>query len=99
MPNNKNSDYISNQNYDQDYILSKSDYHVNIIKKELSPYKNIKIPNQNYSISNDELVEWIKEELTPQEINEIIVMIRNAKSRSSSVKPLFQIIATGLVNK
>jgi len=77
--------------------LSRYEYHVNILRKELMQCRTIKIPYKNISISHHELADWIIEELTPQELNEIIVMVSNAKKRSSSVKPLFQIIATGLI--
>ncbi|MCM3217655.1 hypothetical protein [Niallia taxi] len=77
--------------------LSKYEYHMNILRKELMQCRTIKIPFQNISISHQELADWIIEELSPQELNEIIVMLSNAKKRSSSVKPLFQVIATGLI--
>ncbi|WP_445488047.1 hypothetical protein [Niallia sp. 03133] len=81
----------------QKSTLTKYDYHINIIRNELMKCRTIKIPFRNISISHQELADWIIEELSPHELNEIIIMLRNAKKRSSSVKPLFQILATGLI--
>ena len=60
-------------------------------------YHTIKIPNQNIEIKNQELEDWIIEKLSPEEIDEIIFLLENAKKRASSVKPIFQVIATSLL--
>lgn len=79
--------------------LTKHEYHMNIIRNELKQYRTIKLPYQNISIGHQELAEWIIEEISPKELDELIFMLRNAKKRSSSVKPLFQVIAAGLIKK
>ncbi|MFT8320598.1 MAG: hypothetical protein ABF649_06805 [Bacillus sp. (in: firmicutes)] len=79
--------------------LTKYEYHINIIRNELMKCRTIKIPFQSISINHEELADWIVEELSPNELDEIIHMVRNAKKRSSSVKPLFQVIAAGLIKK
>lgn len=54
---------------------------------------------ENYTISNEEFVEWSIELLTPQELHDVIMMIRYAKNRSTSVRPFLETIAVGIVNK
>lgn len=80
-------------------ILTKYDYHKNMLRNELQTVKSIKIPTQNYSISNTELVNWIIEVLPPKEIEELLNVIKVAKKRSKNIKPLLATIAIGLINR
>jgi len=75
--------------------ISRNDF----IHKELSQFQTISIPFMNVHIQNHELENWIAEELSPDEINEIILLLQKAKRRSSSIKPIFQVIAAGFLKK
>jgi len=89
-----------NKNLSKSSLIHKEkkyQYHINLIHNELMKYHTIKIPNQNIEIKNQELEDWIIEKLSPEEIDEIIFLLENAKKRASSVKPIFQVIATSLL--
>ena len=75
----------------------KYQHHINFILNELRNYRTIDIPNRTIIIKNQDLEDWIVEELSPEELDEIIVLLEQAKKRASSVKPIFQVIATSLL--
>lgn len=75
----------------------KYQHHINFIHSELRNYRTINIPNCSIVIENQELEDWIVEELSPEELDEFIVLLENAKKRASSLKPIFQVIATSLL--
>lgn len=72
-------------------------YHINMIHNELMKYHTINIPKQNIAIKNHDLEDWIVGKLSPEEIAEITFLLENAKKRASSLKAIFQVIATGLL--
>lgn len=80
-------------------ILTKSDYHKKLLRNELQTVKSIKIPTQNYSITNTDLANWIIEVLSPKEIEELLSVIKVAKKRSKNIKPLLATFAIGLINR
>lgn len=94
MKNSHSKQKVSSYTYNGLYS-----YDFQIIHKELIKYRTITIPNQNITISYRELEERMVETLSSKEIAEIIYLLENAKKRSSSLKPLFQVIAAGLFSK
>ena len=72
-------------------------YKFNQLKSELGRHKSIKVPNMNYSISGDELADWVLEVSSPQELDEIILMIQCARKRGSKIMSLLQTIAAALL--
>ncbi|KAB2336779.1 hypothetical protein F7731_10530 [Cytobacillus depressus] len=74
-----------------------SDYKINFLKHELRTYKSIKVPYIDYSISGDELADWLLEISSPQEVEEIILMIKYARKRGAAGKSILQTIAAALV--
>lgn len=74
-------------------------YHIEMIHNELMKYHTINIPNQNIAIKNHDLEDWIVGKLSPEEIAEIIYLLENAKKRASSLKAIFQVIATSLLKR
>ncbi|WP_235850443.1 hypothetical protein [Niallia circulans] len=75
----------------------KYQHHINFIHNELRKYRTIDIPNRTIVIKNQDLEDWIMEELSHEEVDDIIVLLEHAKKRASSVKPIFQVIATSLL--
>lgn len=69
----------------------------NILNSELSKYKHIKVPNINHSLSGPELASWLIDSASPQELEELILMVNQAKKRSSETKTIFQIAAAALI--
>lgn len=69
----------------------------NLLNSELSKYKNIKVPNINHSLSGTELASWLIDSASPQELEELILMVNQAKKRSSETKTIFQIAAAALI--
>jgi hypothetical protein len=83
----------------QDELVEmKYDYYKRLLRDELRTYKQIKVPTKNFSISNEEFVDWSIELLSPQELHEVIMMIRYAKNRGTNVRPFLETIAVGIVN-
>ncbi|URM33439.1 hypothetical protein LLY41_02885 [Cytobacillus firmus] len=68
-----------------------------ILNRELSAYKSIKVPNISYSISGTELASWLIDSASPKEIEELVQMVNQAKKRSSNTKAIFQIYAAALI--
>lgn len=77
-------------------ILTRYDYHKNMLRNEVKTVKSIKIPTLNYSITSTELSNWIIETLSPKELDELLSVIKIAKKRSGNIKSLLAIIAIGL---
>lgn len=73
------------------------EYKSSVLKKELGRYKSIKVPINNYSISGEELADWLLEISTPREINEMVLMIECVRKRGSKVRSLLQTIAAALL--
>lgn len=73
------------------------DYYLKVLKEEITQYKYIRVPILNISIQTEELFNWIAETLPPNEIREIVIMIRKAKERNSNIKPLLQTLALGML--
>ncbi len=65
---------------------------------ELKPFKRIKVPNIDYSISGEELADWLIDISTPAEIEQTLLMIQNAKKRGSDIKAILQTIAIALLH-
>ncbi|MBP2242001.1 uncharacterized protein (UPF0128 family) [Cytobacillus eiseniae] len=86
-------------NKEKNIILTKYDYHKNLLKNEIKTIKSIKIPTQDYSIKNIELVDWIIEEFTPKELESLLEEIKIVKKRTQNIKPFLSIIAVGLLHK
>ncbi|MEH7124277.1 hypothetical protein V7127_13720 [Bacillus sp. JJ1773] len=51
----------------------------------------------NYSISGDELADWLLEVSSPREVDEIVLMIQCARKRGSKIMSLLQTIAAALL--
>ena len=68
-----------------------------ILNSELSEYKIIKVPNINHSLSGTELASWLIDSASPQELEELVLMVNQAKRRSSDTKTIFQIAAAALI--
>ena len=68
------------------------------LMNEFKHYKRIKVPNIDYSISGEELADWLIDISTPTEIEETLRMIQNAKKRGSDVKSILQTIAIALLH-
>ncbi|WP_370223770.1 hypothetical protein [Cytobacillus sp.] len=68
-----------------------------ILNSELSKYKIIKVPNINHSLSGTELASWLIDSASPQELEELVLMVNQAKRRSSDTKTIFQIAAAALI--
>ncbi|KAF0819010.1 hypothetical protein KIS4809_2302 [Bacillus sp. ZZV12-4809] len=64
---------------------------------ELSKFKHIKVPNINHSVSGTELASWLIDSASPEEIEELIDMVNQAKKRSSNIKAIFQTAAAALI--
>ncbi|WP_409973274.1 hypothetical protein [Bacillus sp. Bva_UNVM-123] len=67
------------------------------LTNELKRIKRIKVPNIDYSISGEELADWLIDISTPEEIEETLLMIQNAKKRGSNINSLLQTIAVALL--
>lgn len=92
--------YLTEKLRKEDELVElKYEYYKRLLRDELRTYKQIKVPTENYTISNEEFVEWSIELLTPQELHDVIMMIRYAKNRSTNVRPFLETIAVGIVNK
>lgn len=65
---------------------------------EFKQFKRIKVPNIDYTISGEELADWLIDISTPTEIEETLLMIQNAKKRGSDVKSILQTIAIALLH-
>ena len=94
-----NSVKVDFVNKEKNIILTKYDYHKNLLKNEVKTIKSIKIPTQNYSIKNIELVDWIIDEFTPKELEHLLEEIKIVKKRTNNIKPFLATIAVGLLNK
>ena len=68
------------------------------LMSEFKQFKRIKVPNIDYSISGEELADWLIDISTPTEIEETLRMIQNAKKRGSDVKSILQTIAIALLH-
>lgn len=68
-----------------------------ILNSELSKHKNIKVPNINHSLSGADLATWLIDSVSPQELEELVFMVNQAKKRSSNTKTIFQIAAAALI--
>lgn len=68
------------------------------LMNEFKQYKRIKVPNIDYSISGEELADWLIDISTPAEIEETLLMIQNAKKRGSDIKSILQTIAIALLH-
>lgn len=73
------------------------EYKTNVLKKELSRYKSIKVPINNGSISGNELADWLLEVSSPKEVIEIVLMIECARKRGSKINSLLQTMAAALI--
>ncbi|WP_102273809.1 hypothetical protein [Cytobacillus massiliigabonensis] len=94
-----NSVKFACSNIEKRMILTKYDYHKNVLKNEIKTIKSIKIPTQDYSIKNFELVDWIIDEFTPQELENLLEEIKIVKKRTKNIKPFLATIAVGLLGK
>jgi len=65
---------------------------------ELSKFKRIKVPNIDYSITGEELADWLIDISTPKEIEQTLLMIQNAQKRGSNIKSILQTIAAALLH-
>jgi hypothetical protein len=91
--------YLTDKLRKQDELVElKYDYYKRVLRDELRTYKQIKVPTKNFSISNEEFVDWSIELLSPQELHEVIMMIRYSKNRATNVRPFLETIAVGIVN-
>ncbi|MDZ5471987.1 hypothetical protein SM124_09525 [Bacillus sp. 31A1R] len=90
---------IKESNSNEHLILVKNQYYKNYLQKELDRYKYIKVPTKKMSLTNEEFVDWAFELLSPKELSQLISMIETAKGRSSSVRPILETIAIGIVQK
>ena len=68
------------------------------IMNEFKQFKRIKVPNIDYSISGEELADWLIDISTPEEIDQTLLMIQNAKKRGSDIKSILQTIAIALLH-
>lgn len=66
---------------------------------QIKPLKVINVPTLKYSIEAEELVEWIFEKLSNDEIQKIGSMLRMAQKRSSDIRPLISTIALSLIKE
>ncbi|WP_256816612.1 hypothetical protein [Cytobacillus sp. Bac17] len=66
---------------------------------QIKPLKIINVPTLKYSIESDELVEWIFEKLSNDDIQKISSMLRIAQKRSADIRPLIGTIALSLLKK
>lgn len=78
-------------------LKAASENKMKLLKRELSQYKSIKVPNINYSISGEELAEWLLDVSSPREVEEIILMIQSVRNRGSKVKSILQTMAAALL--
>ena len=92
-------DKMNGDHINRNAVLTRYEYHKNLLKNEISVIKSIKIPTQNYSINNNDLVEWIIEETSPNELEELLRELKIVKKRTKNIKPFLAIIAVGLLNK
>lgn len=90
---------MNNKKVEEEAILTKYDYHKNCLRSEINTVKSIKIPTENYSINQTELVDWIIDVSSPQELELLLSEIRIVKKRTNNIKPFLSIIAVGLLNK
>ncbi|MFE4523020.1 hypothetical protein ACFRCQ_12940 [Cytobacillus firmus] len=68
-----------------------------LLNSELSKYKHIKVPNIDHTISGRELASWLIDYASPRELEELVLMVNQAKKRSSDSKAIFQIAAAALI--
>lgn len=80
-------------------IELKYEYFKKQFREELRAFKQIRVPTKNFSISNEEFVDWSIELLSPQELYDVVRMIRYSKHRSTNVRPFLETLAIGIVNK
>lgn len=66
-------------------------------KNIVKAYKTIKVSTIKYSITGEELADWLTEVSTPQEIEEMLFMIHCARKRGSEIKSILQTLATALL--
>ncbi len=68
------------------------------LMNELSRFKRIKVPKIDYSISGEELADWLIDVSSLEEIEQTLFMIQNAQKRGSNIKSILQTIAVGLLH-
>lgn len=85
---------IKNPNVNNSYSLGTLH---KILTAELSKYKYIQVPNIKHSISGADLASWLIDSASPREIEGLVLMINQAKKRSSDPKAIFQIAAAALI--
>ncbi|MBG9586604.1 hypothetical protein [Cytobacillus firmus] len=90
----KNNTSFTGKAHSGKYTLETLHY---ILNNELSKYKSIKVPNINHSLSGEELASWLIDSASPQELEELVLMVNQAKKRSSDSKAIFQIAAAALI--
>ncbi|MFC0414221.1 hypothetical protein ACFFHH_01870 [Cytobacillus solani] len=70
---------------------------IHAFKNILKAYKSIRISTIKYSITGEELADWLTEVSTPQEIEEVLFMIHCARKRGSEIRSILQTLATGVL--
>ncbi|MGN7399522.1 hypothetical protein ACTHO0_06655 [Cytobacillus praedii] len=70
---------------------------IHAFKNIVQPYKTIRISPLKYSITGEDLAEWLAEVSTPQEIEEVLFMIRCAQKRGSEIKSILQTLAAAVL--
>lgn len=70
---------------------------VHAFKNIVKPYKTIRISPLKYSITGEDLAEWLAEVSTTQEIEEVLSMIRCAQKRGSEIKSILQTLAAAVL--
>ncbi|MFE8696520.1 hypothetical protein ACFYKT_09245 [Cytobacillus sp. FJAT-53684] len=80
-------------------VLTRYDYHKNVLKREVNTIKTITIPTQGYSINHTDLAEWFIEEFSPKELEQLLNDIKLVKKRTNNIKPFLATIAVGMLSK
>lgn len=82
----------------QEYLEHQNKRSINMIEREIKRYDTIKVPGYDIKLDSEDLLQKIEESVTGDELIQLANMIKLAKYRNSSLKPIFEIVAAGVIN-
>lgn len=84
-------------NLNSHYLGKDHRSNIHAFKNIVKAHKTIRISTLKYSITGEELAEWLAEVSTPQEIEEVLFMIHCARKRGSEIRSILQTLATAVL--
>lgn len=81
-------------------LVTHEELYKNYLKNNLRKEKPFRVPTKTgiKVIDSEELIDWIIEIQSKDELKNLVEMIRLIKKRNMPIRPMFQIIAIGLIN-